>query len=903
MQPDAPLHRDIRILGDLLGEVLAEQCGTNVFDHVERIRKAAKSFRGEPSTATRTALQQAVDAVPGELRSDTIHAFSVYFQLVNLAEQNHRLRRRRAYEKSDQPQRGTFQEAMNALHTHEVPPDQVQELLQEVGIELILTAHPTEALRRTVLDKHTKISAFLEEMDDPRKAPRELERLREQIRTEIIALWQTRSVRKHRITVIDEVRNGLYFLDQILFDVLPQVHEKLERAVSERFGDQDIQVPELIRFGSWMGGDRDGNPNVTHDVTEQTLKLHFDLAVSKYQEKLHQLARDLSPSVERVGADEALLKSLDAPSDEPYRAKIDQMVERLLNTKRYVHGEPTTGPRYHSVDELLDDIALMDTSLRNHRGARLADTFVRPLQLQASLFGFHMVTLDIRQHSGVHERAISELLDVAGVADYQSLGEEDRIRVLSECLASARPIRNPYHAYSDETLEAIRVFDCIRSGHVQFGRASVRDYLISMTQGASDLLEVLLLAKESGLFGWPEGPEAAPTSHLNVVPLFETIEDLQAAPAIMQSLFENPVYRRHIEVHNNAQEIMLGYSDSNKDGGYLTANWSLYTAQQALLDVAAAHAIRLKFFHGRGGALGRGGGPVEQSILAQPVRALHGHVKITEQGEVISQRYSHKGIAERSLESAAAAVLIGAARSRFDSSETEPAQWIRLLDSASQRSFEAYRAFVFGDEDFLTYFHTATPVDEIGKLNIGSRPSKRSQSAKIEDLRAIPWVFSWTQSRHLLPAWYGFGTSMEELLQVEGNPDHLRAMYRGWPFFRTLVDNLQMALAKADMLVAREYAHLAGDVGLRLFAEIEREYERSRRAVLQITGYGELLDNKSVIQASIQLRNPYVDPLSFFQVRLLRQLRETANDEERALLLADVLLTINGIAAGLRNTG
>ncbi|GEO24247.1 phosphoenolpyruvate carboxylase [Alicyclobacillus acidoterrestris] len=903
MQPDAPLHRDIRILGDLLGEVIVEQCGQSVFDHVENIRQAAKAFRGHPCAETRSALQQAVENVPGALRSDTIHAFSVYFQLVNLAEQNHRLRRRRAYEKSDQPQRWTFQETVAALSAQEVSSSQVENLLHEVGIELILTAHPTEALRRTVLDKHTKISAALEEMDDPRKTPRELGRLREQIRTQIIALWQTRSVRKQRISVIDEVRNGLYFLDQILFDVLPEVHEKLERAVEENYRLERVHLPALIRFGSWMGGDRDGNPNVTHDVTEETLKLHFDLALSKYQEKLHELAHDLSSSVERVGADAALLESLDEPSDEPYRAKITQMQRRLANTKRHVHGEVTKHERYHDVSEFLRDIELMDKSLRAHRGERLADTFLRPLQLQVNLFGFHMVTLDIRQHSGVHEHAVGELLEVAGLSDYASLSEVDRVKVLTDCLGSPRPIRNPYHGYTPQTEEALAVFDCIRKGHIQFGRACVQDYLISMTQGASDLLEVLLLAKECGLFGWPEGPLQAPTSHLNVVPLFETIEDLQAAPSIMQSLFENPVYRRHLEAHQNGQEIMLGYSDSNKDGGYLTANWSLYRGQQALLDVAEAHDIRLKFFHGRGGALGRGGGPVEQSILAQPTRALYGHVKITEQGEVISQRYSHKGIAERSLESAAAAVLRGAAHARYDLHEQEPQAWVELLDKASQKSFEAYRAFVFGDDAFLTYFHTATPVDEIGKLNIGSRPAKRSQSARIEDLRAIPWVFSWTQSRHLLPAWYGFGTSMEELLQSEENLQHLHEMYRGWPFFRTLIDNLQMALAKADMLVAREYAHLAGDLGERLFCDIEQEYERSRRAVLKITGYDELLDNKSVIQSSIQLRNPYVDPLSFFQVRLLRQLRETSDEAERSALLADVLLTINGIAAGLRNTG
>lgn len=904
MQTDAPLHRDIRILGDLLGEVLVEQCGIDVFNHVEHIRKASKSFRQDPSDTSRQSLQSAVDAVPGELRSDVIHAFSVYFQLVNLAEQNHRLRRRRAYERSNQLQRGTFQEALTTLKSRNMTAADAAELLDEVSMELILTAHPTEALRRSVLDKHTKIESYLEQMDDSRMTEMELNRLRDAIRTEIIALWQTRSVRKERVTVIDEVRNGLYFLDQILFDVLPKVHQKLEQAVGKTYEDADIRVPSLIRFGSWMGGDRDGNPNVTHDVTEETLKLHFDLAMSKYEDKLQSLARDLSPSVERVGADTALLESLGMESDEPYRAKIEQMRKKITNTSLRVHGEPFTGDCYFDVSELLSDVDMMIESLCNHKGQSLADTFLRPFRFQVKLFGFHMVTLDIRQHSGVHERTVAELFEVAGLGDYTSMSEEQRVEALSRNLASPRPIRNPYHSYSDEATEALSVFDVIRKGHRQFGPECIQDYLISMTEGASDLLEVLLLAKECGLFGWPEGVKDAPKSDINVVPLFETIEDLQAAPAIMEQLFANEVYMQQIAAHDGRQEIMLGYSDSNKDGGYITANWSLYTAQRGLIDLAEKSNVELKFFHGRGGALGRGGGPVEQSILAQPTRALRGHVKITEQGEVISQRYGHPGIAERSLESATAAVLVGATRSRLDRADPEIAHWFELMEESSKLSLAAYRSFVFENDEFLPYFHQATPINEIGKLNIGSRPSKRTQSPKIEDLRAIPWVFSWTQSRHLLPAWFGFGQAMERILtQNPSDLSVLQDMYRRWPFFQTLIDNLQMALAKADILVAREYAHLAGDLGAHQFVAVEEEYERSRRMVLRITGYEDLLDNRTVIQSSILLRNPYVDPLSFFQVRLLRQLRASTDEEVRSSLLSDTLLTINGIAAGLRNTG
>ena len=906
MANDAPLHRDIRVLGDLLGEVLVEQCGRRVFDHVESIRMAAKAFRADPSPETRAALQAAVSAVEPEHRNDVIHAFSVYFQLVNLAEQNHRLRRHRDYDRSQQVLRGSFRETMRTLADRGMTADDIESLLREVGIELVLTAHPTEALRRTVLDKHTKIAAFLEDMDDPRKTPRELDVLRERIRTEIVALWQTRSVRKQRITVLDEVRNGLYFLDQILFDVLPRVHQKLEQAVEEQFGRQLLELPPLIRFGSWMGGDRDGNPNVTSDITWQTLVLHCDLALNKYEQKLRELGRDLSVSVDRAGADEDLLASLEGENDEPYRALINRMLERLANTRRRLHGERVDGPDYASPEAMMEDVERMARSLAHHRGQRMVDAWLRPFLLQLRIFGFHMVTLDIRQHSGVHEQAVAELLQTAGlVDDYASLGEEERVRVLSECLSSPRPIRNPYHVYSDLTTEALAVLDCVRRGHETFGPRCVQDYLISMTQGASDLLEVLLLAKESGLFGWPDGPMAPPKSELNVVPLFETIEDLESAAGIMRSLFENPVYRRHLEMRGWQQEIMLGYSDSNKDGGYLTANWSLYMAQKHLIRLAEEYGVRIKFFHGRGGALGRGGGPVEQSILAQPTEALRGHVKITEQGEVISQRYGHPGIAERSLESSAAAVLVGATREDTEEWAERHPRWFRLLDRASEISFRAYRKLVFEHPAFLEYFHRATPIDEIGKMNIGSRPSRRSQSARIEDLRAIPWVFSWTQSRHLLPAWYGFGSAIEAIMREDPRAlEDLRRMYEVWPFFRTLVDNLQMALAKADMLVAKEYAQLAGEAGEAVFPLIEEEYARTERAVLDITGYRQLLDNKPVIRESISLRNPYVDPLSFFQVRLLADLRtDNLSPEEREAELADALQTINGIAAGLRNTG
>lgn len=578
---------------------------------------------------------------------------------------------------------------------------------------------------------------------------------------------------------------------------------------------------------------------------------------------------------------------------------------RLEGTKDRFHGEKTPGTFYAGPKEFLADIELIEQSLIEHSAQEIAEVKVRPLIRQIELFGFHMATLDIRQHSEVHEDAIEELTTLAKIGSYKNLKEEEKIRLLTGLLADPRPLAGPFAKISDSTRETLNVFHTIRKGHTLFGEDCIQNYLISMAQGVSDLLEVLLLSKEAGLFAWE--PDGGVTSSLNIVPLFETIEDLRSAPDIVDELFANPVYRRHLQERSDLQEIMLGYSDSNKDGGYLTANWELYKSQKAIFEVASRYGIRLKFFHGRGGALGRGGGPVERSILAQPPEALHGKVKITEQGEVISQRYSHPEIAKRSLESAVSAVLVGSMNVQTQHMQETERQWSDTLERLSQDSFETYQAFIYKNPDFLPYFHQSTPIDELAEMNIGSRPAKRKNSPQIQDLRAIPWVFSWTQNRHLLPAWFGFGQAIENY--INANPEsavEFHRMYRYWPFFKAIIDNLQMALAKADMLIAAEYANLVADRDLadRIFSRVMDEYERTRKMVLLITQEQEILANSPVIRESIRLRNPYVDPLSYFQVLLLQELRrKKERDEDFQDDLNDVLLTINGIASGLRNTG
>ncbi|QSO47669.1 phosphoenolpyruvate carboxylase [Alicyclobacillus mengziensis] len=926
---EAALHRDIRILGNILGEVIVELCGLEVFNHVEDLRALSKALRQAHSEELKQAFEDRVNSISAEQRPYVIRAFALYFELINLAEQHHRIRRKREYERSERPtpQRGSIESAMRTFKERGLDAEHLQQIVEALGVELVLTAHPTEATRRSILDKHQRIAGLLERLDDPLLSNRAARTIEREIRAEVVSIWQTSPIRDKRITVLGEVRNGLYFLDSILFDILPEVHLHLEEELSKAYPNRNFKVPSFLRFGSWMGGDRDGNPNVTADVTWQTLLIHFELALSKYRERLVAMSLDLSQSYSLAGASQELLDSLgcaDIPS-EPYRAKLDIMMARLEASIAELDYAKTQSDGllatnivnrpYASAKELLADLYMIDRSLREHHGAGVADAKVRPLIQQVELFGFHMATLDIRQHSAVHEATVAELLEAAQIrSDYMDMSESERIERLTKLIVDPRPVWSRFYNLSDTARETLNVFETIKRGKDRLGEECIQTYLISMTAGVSDLLEVLFLAKEAGLVRVEN--QSIVESRLNVAPLFETIDDLRRAPEMVEMLLNNPTFRSQVKAHGDLQEIMLGYSDSNKDGGVLTANWELYKAQKAMYKIANAHGVRLKFFHGRGGALGRGGGPVERSILAQPPEALLGKVKITEQGEVISQRYSHRGLAERSLESAVAAVLTGSLNVQTPSMQRTETMWSNIVEEMSEVSYQCYHGFIYGTPDFLTYFQQATPIGEIGELNIGSRPSKRKNSPRIEDLRAIPWVFSWTQTRHLLPAWFGFGTAVESYMAKNGQsgPDKerqqrmriLREMNKKWPFFRALVDNLQMALAKTDLTIASAYLALVQDKELakRVFAGVEAEFERTCKWVLEITEQTELLDNSPVIKESIRLRNPYVDPLSYFQVALLKELRELSADDDRyAETLQAVLWTIKGIASGLRNTG
>jgi phosphoenolpyruvate carboxylase len=915
------LRRDVRFLGNILGEVLVHQGGRELLDIVEQIREQSKALRAEFVPELFEQFKLTVSSLSPEIRHQVIRAFAIYFQLVNIAEQNHRIRRKRDYEVSagEAVQRGSIENAVQDLKERGIAIDDVQDILSSISLELVMTAHPTEATRRAVLDIHKRIAVDVMELDNPTLTYREREKLREKLMNEVLILWQTDELRGRKPTVIDEVRNGLFYFDETLFEVLPSVYEELERCLSKYYPDENWHVPDYLRFGSWIGGDRDGNPSVTSKVTWETLTLHRQLAIQKYEEKLNELMGLLSFSTNLVEVSKELEESIQSDREhvelkcvdlwrnakEPYRIKLGFMLEKLANTRdESLKGSPM---RYNHPNELREDLLVIDRSLRHHYADYVADTNVAKLIRQVELFGFHLMALDVRQHSQEHENAMAEILAKMNVvADYASLSEDEKTDLLHRLLKDPRPLTSGHLDYTDSTRECLNVYHTIYRAQQEFGANCISSYLISMTQAASDMLEVMVFAKEVGLFR--QDSDGTVRCTLQSVPLFETIDDLHAAPGIMKELFELPIYRKAVEARGNLHEIMLGYSDSNKDGGVVTANWELRVALKEITAAGKAYDVKLKFFHGRGGALGRGGMPLNRSILAQPPHTIGGGIKITEQGEVLSSRYSMQGIAYRSLEQATWALITAARLAKYPEQALQAeAEWDEIARSISETALEKYQDLIFRDPDFLTFFKESTPLPEVGELNIGSRPSKRKNSDRFEDLRAIPWVFAWTQSRYLLPAWYAAGTALKQYVgDDEAKMETLRTMYEKFPFFRSLIDNLQMALAKADLLIAKEYADMIKDKTIRdrIFEQIEQEYKLTSELILSITGQAEILDNVPVIQESIRLRNPYVDPLSYMQVQLLTELRALRdNDEDDPELLREVLLTINGIAAGLRNTG
>ena len=918
------LSANIHMLGDLLGETIIEQEGREIFELEEQIRGLAKAWRGGDAAAgeqIKALIPDLVDDLPKGLA--VLKAFTTYFQLVNLAEDEQRtevLRRRTAdAQTTGVPGRESLAEAVARLKNEGVSAAQMRTILGQLFICPVLTAHPTETRRQAILTKLRTIAGSLRRYSREDLLPLEMDELMDRLREDILLLWQSDETRDRPPTVLDEVRTGLYFFEATLYHLLPEIYDEFGRALALAYPGEQFEIPTFLRYGSWIGGDRDGNPFVTVAVTEETLRTMKETILTLYNVSVDDLYHHLIPAVTRAGVSDELMASIGEdfklvpPNEvevlerfrmEPYRQKLIMMFRRLRAARSQNEGpwgQRVRNPRaYQGVQEFIDDLRLIDRSLRQNKGERIADGRLADLLRNVEVFGFHLASLDVRQHSSRHRAAVSEIFDRYNLfADYGALAEADKVRVLTSEILNLRPFTAQLH-FSDETNETIGLFRLIRRAKEEIDEDAIQTYIISMTSSISNMLEVLLMAKDAGLLG-----------RIDIVPLFETVGDLDMAPAIMGGLFENEAYRKHLAERGMRQQIMIGYSDSNKDGGYLQANWMLFKAQRTLAQLCDQHGVKLTLFHGRGGTLGRGGGPANRAILAQPPESVRGNIKITEQGEVITSRYSNIDLARRHLEQLVGSVLLTSGRRPQYAQE---GKWAAVMDELSEAAFRKYRALVTRPE-FLTYFHETTPIDQVGALNIGSRPARRKATQDISDLRAIPWVFAWTQSRVNLPSWYGVGTALESWMAGGGEGGAgaqesarrlgtLQEMHGSWPFFRTVLDNVQMGLAKADFAIASLYAGLTGEETREaIFSDLQDEYDRTVRVVLQIAQATELLDKEPVMQRSIKVRNPYVDPMNYIQVALLRRLRTESDPDAAQRLRGAVLLSVNGIAAGLQNVG
>ena len=922
---DKPLRKNIRMLGNLLGQVIQEQEGSRIFDLEEHIRLASKQLRDRLNSSDRRNLQKVIQRMKPTDMSKIVRAFTAYFQLVNTAEQHHRVQRRkkylRAHPRSGYP--GSLRQTFEKLKKLNVSENEIAELLSRLAVIPVFTAHPTEAVRRTVLEKHSRIWKLLEQIDGDSCTPREEKELEIEIKRHITSLWQTEETRSYNISVLDEVYNGLYYFRNILYITIPKFYRELEHSIMTVYPEWSSTIPSFIRFGSWIGGDRDGNPLVTANITWKTLQRQSKTILELHLHAVDELFVEHSESMKIAGASDELIQSihhdremLGEPAqvrndNEVYRVKLAYIYWRLKYRIDYIDERASNAHlMYQSPAELLYDLSLLDKSLRGHQGELQAGGLLKDLIRNVETFGFHLATVDIRQHHAVHCVTISELFAQRGTP-YLDLDAEAR-----EGLLTGEILKPGVPSFDESKLsatgaEVLATFRKMKRAQTEIDEHAIRSYVISMTNSAADMLEVLYLMKCTGLFS---ASDRQTISAFDIVPLFETTKDLSAAPSVMERLYQNNAYKLHLESRGRRQEIMIGYSDSAKEGGIVASHWALYKAQRQLTKVSQTANINWMFFHGRGGTVGRGGGPEYEAILSQPAHSLNARIKITEQGEVISLKYAHPAIAQRSLELTTSAMLTAnIPKSQFDPElNRNRKEWFDAMDEIAEHSYSAYRCTVYGQKELIQYFAQATPIEEITKMQIGSRPARRVETERIEDLRAIPWTFGWMQSRHVLPGWLGAGEGLKKFLNGDAPTLHLkrlkslRNMYRRWPTFRSLIDNMQMILAKADFAIAKEYASLVepGKTGREIFRQLKSQFDQTREMILLVTDQKEILDNNGMLQRSIQLRNPYVDPLSYIQVELLRRLRtKNLSGSERADVEQAVFLSINGIAAGLRNTG
>lgn len=920
------ISRDIHLLGDILGKTIIEQEGQNIFELEEKLRNLAKKTRISKGPRSRALQKKANDLVSKMSYREClaiVHSFSTYFQLVNVVEDHHRVMTLRDREaKFDRVTRGKRQTPVRVaesafdlaftLKENGLSFEEAVRFFNDLKIELVFTAHPNEARRRTVLEKSFHITDILAQLETSSGMTRhDREELILKLSGHVQALWQTDEVRSRDVTVMDEVKIGLYYMREIVFRTIPEVYSRFEDALQRAYG-KPTKLSPFVFYGTWRGSDRDGNPNVTPEITLEAAELMRKTIIDLYDQKLFDLTEKLSESGKVTSFGSELLKSIEAEKAvmpdvwtaiqeanqfEPYRAKLTFMHNRLEHT---LSGGAL--PRYKKSSEFLSDLQMIYDSLLENKGKAVAEAFVLPLLRQVQTFGFEFASMDVRQHSAKHERIVSEILGQAGISKYSEMSEPEKTRLLTSLILEGRQIVIPEKWIDSEAEQNFEVFRMIKQVHERFSENSIKTYIVSMCGAESDLLEILFLMKLTSLVDLETS-----RSELDIVPLFETIEDLRDCDGIMDSLLKNEAYSRQLSLRGNSQQIMLGYSDSTKDGGYITSRWELYKAERNLASLFEKYQIKLKFFHGRGGSVSRGGEPTIDAIRSEPPLAYSGTIKITEQGEVIPSNYSTVGLAVRHIEQ----IVFGMALAMLDKKKGDEhlrEEWVNSVEELSRENFRRFRALIYDTPEFREYFENATPIRELTLLRIGSRPVSRAGTIAIEDVRAIPWVFSWTQNRHLLPGWYSAGSVLDSFVsRKENGLEILRQMYEQWFFFKTVIDNLQMIMIKADMMIAALYAGLEDnpEIRERMFNSIKSEFELSKKRILELTRQRQLLEKNTVLRYSIEVRNPYIDPMNYVQVRLLREKRsrEQKSKETEDLILTGIQQSIVGIASGMKNTG
>ena len=928
---ERPLVEDIRLLGRILGDVIREQEGVQAYDLIEQIRTLSVAFRRDADHEADRALKKLLKGLSGDQTVSVIRAFTYFSHLANLAEDRHHIRRRTIHERAGDTQEGSIEVAMSRLRWAGISPTTISNTLAQSYVSPVLTAHPTEVQRKSILDAERDIAQLLTARDeiktlavtfDSKKdalTPKELATNEAAMRARVMQLWQTRLLRFTKLTVADEIENALSYYESTFLREIPKLYAELEQML----GDQPVH--SFLRMGQWIGGDRDGNPNVSAQTLEYALRRQAEVALRHYLTEVHYLGGELSISAMLADCSPAMTALAESSPDhnahrmdEPYRRALTGVYARLAATLKDLTGTDAArhavAPQnpYRTAQDFIAELRTIEASLTANHAAALVAQRLHPLIRAVEVFGFHLATVDLRQSSDKHEEVVAELLTNARIAsNYSALDEMAKRTLLLGLLNDARTLRVYGATYSVHTESELAIFSMAKNMRARFGELAIRHYIISHTETVSDLLEVLLLQKEVGLMRGTLDAQA--TCDLIVVPLFETIEDLRNAAPIMRDFYALPGVAALVTRSGAEQDIMLGYSDSNKDGGIFTSNWELYRAEIALVDffdqlnaaTVGANHIRLRMFHGRGGTVGRGGGPSYQAILAQPPGTVRGQIRLTEQGEVIGSKYANPEIGRRNLETLVAATLEA---TLLQPTKSATNAFLEAAAELSQNSMSAYRALVYETAGFTEYFFSSTPIREIAELNIGSRPASRKASQKIEDLRAIPWGFSWGQCRLTLPGWFGFGSAVHAFIHagpadsVKERTALLQKMYKQWPFFRTLLSNMDMVMAKSDLALASRYSELVSDTRLRkrIFTAIEAEWHRTAQALATITGEKNRLANNAALQRSIRHRFPYIDPLHHLQVELVRRYRAGQADER---VQRGIHISINGIAAGLRNTG